>query len=165
MPDRLGTLVWLMNGSFDFETEASAAQLERVRTEDAGKPERKRRKVPCGFVEGSDAHEAAALVGWPLVPLGRGDEHLPAAPQGDLFAPAPEPLAERYALDESWLESAFPLAWGGDAPADRAGVDTDAEHHTALAWDEDGVMTSCPRGYCLIDRERWCEGWRCCPGC
>ena len=94
-------------------------------------PERKRRKVPCGFVEGSDAHEAAALVGWPLVPLGRGDEHLPAAPQGDLFAPRARgrwPSATHSTSPGSSPPS--PLAWGGDAPADRAGVDTDAENTT-----------------------------------
>ena len=163
--DRLNSLACLMNGSFEYETPESAAQLERVRDEDADKPARKRRQPPGGFVEGSDAHEAAALAGWPLVALGRGDEHMPPPPQGDLFTAAPEALAERYELDESWLDSAFPLAWGGEPPADAAGPDHDAEHGAALAWDEDGVLTSCPRGCCVIDRERWADGWRCCPGC
>ena len=165
MPDRLMTLVNLMNGSLEYETGASAAQLERIRDEDADKPAAKRRKPPTGFVEGSDAHEAAALIGWPLVALGRGDEHMPAPPQGDLFSVAPEALAERYELDEAWLETAFPVDYGGAAPADRASEDTDAENGTALAWDADSVMLSCPRGCCVVDRERWGEGWRRCPGC
>ena len=83
------------------------------------------------------------------VAFGRGDEHMPQSPQGDLFSTPPGPLAERNELDEARLETDFSIAYGGAAPADRAGEDTEAEHGTALAWDEDSVMTSCPRGCCL----------------
>ena len=85
------------------------------------------------------------------VAFGRGDERMPQSPQGDLFSAPPEPLAERNELDEAWLETAFPIAYGGAAPADRAGEDTEAEHGTALAWDEDSVMSLCPRGSCLVE--------------
>ena len=63
--------------------------------------------------------------------------------------PLPEPLAERYELDEAWQTTAFSIAYGGEAAADRVGEDTEAEHSAALAWDEDSLMTSCPRRCCL----------------
>ena len=55
----------------------------------------------------------------------------------------------RLSLDEARLKTGFSIAYGGAAPADRAGEDTEAEHSAALAWDEDSVATSCPRRCCL----------------
>ena len=84
-----------------------------------------------------------------IVAFRRGDEHMQQSPQGDLFSAPPEPLAERYELDEAWQTTAFSIAYGGEAAADRVGEDTEAEHSAALAWDEDSLMTSCPRRCCL----------------
>ena len=83
------------------------------------------------------------------VAFGRGDEHMPQSPQGDLFSTPPGPLAERNELDEARLKTDFSIASGGAAAADRVGEDTEAEHSAALAWDEDSLMTSCPRRCCL----------------
>ena len=80
-----------------------------------------------------------------IVAFRRGDEHMQQSPQGDLFSAPPEPLAERYELDEAWQTTAFSIAYGVEAAADRVGEDTEAEHSAALAWDEDSLMTSCPR--------------------
>ena len=84
-----------------------------------------------------------------IVAFRRGDEHMQQSPQGDLFSAPPEPLAERYELDEAWQTTAFSIAYGVEAAADRVGEDTEAEHSAALAWDEDSLMTSCPRRCCL----------------
>lgn len=161
-PDRLSLLAGLMNGWLAYETEASDAELERVKAEDADKPAAQRRSPPGGFVEGSEAHGAAVAVGWPLVALGRGDEHLNVLP--DLFD-APAPLSERYDLDEAWIEAGFPVAWGGDPPADNMTEADYVEDGIAIAWDEARVIVQCPRGVCVIPREAWAEGWRHCPGC
>ena len=88
------------------------------------------------------------------------------SPQGDLFSAPPEPLAERYELDEAWGQTtAFSIAYGGEAAADRVGEDTEAEHSAALAWDEDSLMTSCPRMCCLEEAPlaaplHLLRGWR-----
>ena len=157
-------LVNLMSGALGYETPASEAERKRVEAANEKKRRADRLEIPPGFVEGSETWEAARLHNWPLV------ENLPpttpAPAQGDMFATAPAPLARRYDLAEEFMEEAFPIRLGGDPPDGAEDTETLCfEHSAPFAWDEEHVLTSCSRGWCLIERGRWADGWRHCPGC
>lgn len=146
--ERFEALQGLMTGSLSGET----AESEREREMEARKPKGARRPVPDGFVENSEAWQAARLIGWPLEikPTGEG--------QAEMF----ETLTPRFAIDTEW-EHELPIALGGDEPDD-AYRDLE-EAGTCIGWDEERVLFWCPRGVCSIERDRWQEGWRHCPGC
>ena len=162
MTDRLLQLYNLMSGGLDSETPASAAERERVEKANEGKRPSGRIKIPPGFVEGSEAWNVARHFDWPLL------EMLPTVdpePQGDMFADAP-PLARRFVLDNDFMDTGFPIRVGGEPPD--GAVDSEElcmECSAPFAWDAEHVLTACPRGWCLIERSRWQEGWRHCPGC
>ena len=100
-----------------------------------------------------------------IVAFRRGDEHMQQSPQGDLFSAPPEPLAERYELDEAWQTTAFSIAYGVEAAADRVGEDTEAEHSAALAWDEDQLDDLVPPAGAASRRLHWPPRFTSCAVC
>ena len=85
--------------------------------------------------------------------------------QADLFAPTPP---RRLAVADWETVLARPRAYGGSVPAgahDAEGAGTGGEDGDPMAWDESRVMTSCPRGVCLVPRTLWSASRRHCDGC
>ena len=161
-PDETQLDAWwrLLNGASLYDTPESEAIREAIEKENRSRKPKDRIPIGFGIAKDSEAWNDARKAGITLHALGK-----PEAPlQADLFA---EPLADvqRYAVGEEELVE--PKAFAGPPPqgyeiAD--GCEYDGVG-LALAWDEERILVSCPRGACLIPRARWAEGYRSCPGC
>lgn len=146
----MDALVRLLGGVAENETPASAAQRQAAIAE--------KRPIAEGFVEGSEAWTLAELLEVPMLgwePVDMGDTL-------DMFA---EPLPTRYTLDLDDFWDRFPMAFGGDEPADPYRPDDPQDYGEAMAWDEGTIMFYCPRGLCRIYRAEWEAGYRACRGC
>ena len=139
------------------ETPESAAERAAWNEDNAKRPRRRRRPPLPGFAEGSERWHDALLAQVPLVEY----DLAAATPQPGLFDPQ---LTPRYGIDEAHLY-ASPYAYAGPPPDGAGDFDELIDHHTPIAWDQTRVMCACPRAMCLIDRKRWNQGYRFCPGC
>ena len=161
-PDETCLDAWwrLLNGASVYDTPESAAARAAIEHDNKKCKPKERTPVSFGIAIGSEAWNDASTVGITL----RRVPQPPPPPQPDLFA---EPLSDvdRYAIAEEDLIE--PKAFGGPPPdrdeiADRYGYE---ENGLAIAWDAERILVSCPRGACLIPRDRWAKGYRSCPGC
>ena len=117
------------------------------------------------FPRGSDAHRAAETAGLEIEEV---EQHVEDVEQADLFAPPPAERAETLRVDLQWIFGKMPFDYGGERVADACDAEEDPGDDgvgVALAWDERQVLAACPRGYCLLNRSEWQDGYRFCRGC
>lgn len=161
-PDETPLDAWwrLLNGASPYDTPESAAARAAIEEDNKHRKPRDRQALNFGIAEGSEAWNDAQIVGITLHRTSLAPEPL----QRDLFF-APVRDVNRYAIPEEELIE--PKSFGGDPPdkddiADEYGYE---ENGLAIAWDEERVLVCCPRGACIVPRDRWAEGYRSCPGC
>ena len=161
-PDETALDAWwrLLNGASLYDTPESAAARAAVEEDNKYRKSRDREPLNFGIAEGSEAWNDAQVVGITLVPTSEAIE----PQQHDLFF-APVMDVDRYAIAQEELIE--PKSLGGDPPheddvADQYGYE---ENGLAIAWDEERILVCCPRGACIVPRDRWAEGYRSCPGC
>ena len=150
----------LLNGACLHDTPKSAAARAAVEEANKHRKPKDRQPLNFGIAKGSEAWNDAQVVGIALVPTSRTIE----PQQQDLFS-APVTDVDRYAIAEEELIE--PKSFGANPPheddvADRYGYE---ENGLAIAWDEERILVCCPRGACIVPRDRWAEGYRSCPGC
>ena len=161
-PDQTPLDAWwrLLNGATDYDTPESAAARTAVERANRKRKPRDRQVLVTGIAAGSDAWHDARTAGATLRRI-----HRPAPPpQQDLFS-LPVEDVERYVVDEADLRD--PKSFGGSPPhpEDIAEGFNFEEIMRAIAWDDDRIMVVCPRGACLVPRDRWVQGHRRCPAC
>ena len=150
----------LLNGQSAYDTPESAAARTAIEKDNKARKPKDRQPVGYGITQGSEAWNDAATVRIALHPI--PDAAPPA--QQDLFCTRPTDVT-RYAIAQEDLVE--PRAFGGLPPdyddiANRYGFE---ETGLAIAWDEERILICCPRGACIIPRDRWVIGHRRCPAC
>ena len=162
----LRRLQCLMMGCLDTETDESREQIRKITESNKLKKNKDRRPVPIGHAKGSALHKAAEILNVPRVDFDEDDADTGSDTTMDMFIDDEmEENMARFIILEDDLYHVFPMNLGGETPDDSYEPDVEADYGIALAWDDENVLTQCPRGVCCMSRAEWNDGYRRCRMC
>ena len=116
-------------------------------------------EVTGAIAPDTPAYDAAVSLNIPLIEFTTSVEpelRKSASDQPELFQPKTKTAAF---IDDCEFNSKMPFAFGGDP------IEQDDEYNNLVAYDCDNVLFYCPRGLCIIQRDKWLNGIRFCGGC